>query len=90
MASFASVNANSLVESDVAATAISGGIVIYSFFGSGSPANPRGLGLADMLDKIQGLTLNSDGSIQDILSVVCTAFTGAVTANVSLNWKENY
>lgn len=89
-ASFASVDTNSLTESDVAATTIAGGTIIAAFYASGAPTGTRTQATASLLDKLQAITLNFDGTVPDTLSVVCTAFTGSVTVNAALNWKEIY
>lgn len=89
-ASFASVDAQSLTEVDVAASAIAGGTVTVSFFVSGGAIGARSPAGTSLLDKIQAITLNFDGTVPDTLTVVCTSFTGSVTANASFNWKEIY
>lgn len=89
-ASFASVDANSLTEVDVAATAIAGGTVIASFYGSGAAVGSRPPVGSSLLDKIQAITLNFDGTVPDTLTLVVTSFTGSVVVNGAFNWKENY
>lgn len=87
-ASFASVDANSIAESDVSATAISGGTVIDSFYISAA-ANPHVANLAQIFQKLV-LALNIAGAAPDNLTIVCTAFTGTATVNGVLTWKELY
>jgi hypothetical protein len=89
-ASFASVDANSLTESDVAATAISGGIVIASFFASSAPVGAQAQAETSLLDKLQVITLDFSGTVPDRLTIVATAFTGTVAVNGAFNWKEIY
>lgn len=87
-ASFSSVDTNSIAEFDVAATAISGGTVIDSFYIS-AQANPHVANLQQIFQKIV-LALNIAGSSPDNLSIVCTAFTGTATVNGAFTWKELY
>jgi hypothetical protein len=92
-ASFASVNVNSLVEFDVAATAISGGIVVQSFYVSGGGPTARisrGTELGGLIGRLLTLTLDAGGTVPDTLSLVVTSFTGSVDAAGALQWKELY
>lgn len=92
-ASFASVDANSLTEKDVAASAITGGTTLLSFYVSGGGATARNSvnnPLGPLIGKLVTLTLDAAGSVPDVLSVVVTSFTGAVTASGIINWKEVY
>lgn len=86
-ASFSSVHADSIAESDISATAISGGRVVFSFYLPAStdylvsefdipfPSNP--LVLQDI-----------DGSIQENLSIVATSLNQTAVLLASLNWTE--
>lgn len=96
-ASFADVDGtNSIVQRDIAATAISGGIVVASDFvaasGVGSNNQP-GVGKNTLLSKLP-LTLNIAGGhptspFTDSLSVVITSMTGAATdVSGALRWRE--
>ena len=92
-ASFASVDANSLTESDASATAITGGTVILSFYVSGGGATARNSvvnPLGPLVGKVVGITLDPSGTVPDRLSIVATSFTGSVTASAVLGWKEIY
>jgi hypothetical protein len=86
-ASFASVDANSGVNSDVAATAISGGTVIDSgYCPSGTLAN-RAAVLKDLIQKL-AITLDAAGTTGDIISVVISGISGAASTTAALTWSE--
>lgn len=96
-ASFADVDAtNSIGQRDIAADAISGGIVIASEFitsgGVGSNSQ-SGVGKSNLLSKLP-LTLNIAGDhptspFSDSLSVVVTSMTGGATdCSGALRWRE--
>ena len=92
-ASFAAVDAtNSITERDVSATAISGGTVIASFYApqaTGSGAGKSSVSsLQSLLGRIPGLTLDAAGTTADILSLVCTSFTGTADVTGAMNWRE--
>lgn len=84
--SFASVGSNSIVNYDVAATAITGGEVIASGF---VYANNRGGNNIESIvkDKIR-LTNDVAGTTPDRLSIVCTSFTGTSTVTGALTFRE--
>ena len=88
-AAFASVNSTySGMESDVSATAISGGIVVDSFYvatSGGATRSSQTVGLTGKLPFAKTIAGTSD-----ILSVVCTALSGAATTAASLAWREIY
>ncbi len=92
-ASFASVGANSIAEFDIAATAISGGQVIDSFYaasGTGSTTQLSSSTGADFrnpicLDQINALTAN-----QVPLTIVATSLTGTSNLLASVTWTEKY
>jgi hypothetical protein len=97
-ASFANVDATySAMERDVAATAISGGVVIdsgYVVVGAGPGSNTAsGAQLESLLSKLP-LTLNIAGShptspLTDSLSIVATSIPGGATdVSASLSWRE--
>lgn len=76
---------SSATEFDTAATAISGGIVIASAFGSASGNRSAG----NIINGALTATSNIAGTA-DIVSVVLTALTGNTTAWGSLTWEEIY
>lgn len=88
-AAFAAVNSTySGMESDVSATAISGGIVVDSFYvaaSGGATRSSQTVGLTGKLPFAKTIAGTSD-----ILSVVCTALSGATTTAASLVWREIY
>ena len=88
-AAFAAVNSTySGMESDVSATAISGGIVVDSFYvatSGGATRSSQTIGLTGKLPFAKTIAGTSD-----ILSVVCTALSGAATTAASLAWREIY
>ena len=89
-ASYASTNANSIVEKDIAATAISGGIVVASGFIAAGGAGGKGGGeSADITSKLL-LGSNIAGDVFTPLSLVATAFTSTATVHGELSWKELY
>ncbi len=89
-ASYASTNANSIVEKDIAATAISGGIVVASGFVAAGGAGGKGGGeSADITSKLL-LGSNIAGDVFTPLSLVATAFTSTATVHGELSWKELY
>lgn len=94
-ASFADVNATaSAIERDVAATAISGGIVLWSgaIPAAGPGGNARGGGTQSITSKLP-IALNRAGAhpttpYTDNLSVVVTGIGGNATVSMALNWRE--
>jgi hypothetical protein len=79
--SYSSVNADSLVEYDVAGTTITGGRVIKSGY---VPAGNKGSGAgAGLLSK---LTLSNS----DVLTIAVTSLVGATDCGASINWTEVY
>lgn len=88
-AAFAAVDAtNSGVEKDVAATAISGGIVLDSFYvGTGGGATRQSASMG-FLGKIP--FAKTIAGTSDIISVVCHSLGGATATAASLSWREIY
>jgi len=87
-ASFAAVNSASGMERDVAATALTGGTIIDSWYASGGVGvTARGLAQRSLLSKL-GLTLDMAETTADILTLVATAFTGSVDVNGAFHWSE--
>ena len=88
-AAFAAVNSTySGMESDVSATAISGGIVVDSFYVATSGGATRSSQIVGLTGKLP--FAKTIAGTSDILSVVCTALSGAATTAASLAWREIY
>lgn len=88
-AAFASVGADSIVEYDVAASAITGGIVLGSFSvntGTGISAGGKAFGLLSKLP----MALNIDGASPRNLSVVATSYNATTNVSAQLSWTELY
>jgi hypothetical protein len=84
-ASFASVNASSVVEVDTAATAISGGIVVLTFFVAAT--NQAKTSASASITGRLPLTLDIDGANPTPLSI-CVTNVGTVSAWAAFNWQE--
>jgi hypothetical protein len=85
--SYASANADSGVEYDVAGTTVTGGIVIASGYitsAVGGAANQ----LSEQVASILPLTLDISGANPKNLSVVYTPLTGSDAAAASISWRE--
>jgi hypothetical protein len=85
-ASFGAVDATySITDYDTAATAISGGIVLnrgWSIAGLGAAAGKSAGGsFVELYNDFAGTT-------PDILSIVCTSFTGTTNVNALMRWTE--
>jgi hypothetical protein len=88
-ASFANVDAtNSSVQVDVAATAITGGVVIDSGFVVAGSGAARGWA-ENALSARLPFGLNQAGSVADRLTLVVTAFSGTCTVSGSMSWRES-
>jgi hypothetical protein len=86
-ASFGVVDTNnSTMEYDVAASAISGGITIASFYVASTATVKSAIG-KDILGRAL-LSLAADGSTPDILSVCARALTGTNATLASIDWTE--
>lgn len=86
-ASFASVSNTSVVEYDVAATTITDGRVVESFYVNAGQGN-RGDASVILLDLLPiGLTgVNAD--VQEIFTVAATSLSGTSNISAAINWKE--
>jgi len=84
-ASFTSVNANSGFEFDVAASALSGGTVLYSGYAIGT--NQSKSSVETTINDAISVTIGLDG-VQDILTVAATNVTGSSSMIVALEWVE--
>lgn len=85
--SWASVNDASIVESDVAGTTVTGGVVVESGFVTTAGGASRGSGRNGLLGRL-ALVLNAAGTTGDTLSVVMTSFTGTADCAASVTWRE--
>jgi hypothetical protein len=90
-ASFSSVGPTSISNKDLAATAISGGTVAYSFYVSAAGSGSNTIGsLNQPITNQFPIVYSSLNNVQDTVSVVVTAITGTVNCACSLNWNEIY
>ncbi len=89
-ASFASVNADGIVEFDSSATAITGGTTLQAgYITSGFKSTANASGMAELrypivLGQIDGLT-----ATQTIVTVVATSMSGTANVAASFNWHES-
>ncbi len=86
-AAFGSVGSNSITEFDTAATAITGGIPIYTDYAI-SGAGSTFARISQDRGSRYGLFNNYAGTSGDILSVVATSVTGTSNILAALNWNE--
>jgi hypothetical protein len=84
---FGSVDADSIVESDVAGTTVTGGIVAQSGYCGTGGASRVSNGSREILNRLP-LVLDAAGANPTNLSLVITSFTGTVTAAGSIGWRE--
>lgn len=85
-ASFASAGTSSITEKDVAASAISNGIVIDQFI---VPASQQSKGNASAIIGTRlPLTLDIAGANPITLSVVATSFSGTANVSAAMEWLE--
>ncbi len=90
-ASFSSADADSTVEFDVAATAITGGHTIASFHVAAASQGAKQTPDVASKSLISKQTLNLDvaGAVGDILTVAVTSLTGSTTdVYVAIDWLE--
>ena len=80
-ASFNAVDGNSVVESDVSATAIAGGTVISSGYVTTLGGTTKILSSYSAFGRL-------DLSDNDILTIVVTSFVGNISTSASLQWRE--
>jgi hypothetical protein len=88
--SWSSVNANSIVEYDIAGTTVTGGITVARFYvtAGGQGGNSfAGTGAANLAARYP-LNLDIDGDNPKNLSVVVTSMTSTCNATGYINWKE--
>lgn len=88
-ASFGSADTNSIVEFDTAATAITNGQVLSSFYvvSTGAGATATGAESRGLLSRLP-ITLDAAGSNPIPLSLCARALTGTSTCVGSINWVE--
>jgi hypothetical protein len=85
--SWVSANAASIVERDIAATTVTGGVVVEAGFVTTSGGASRGQGRNGILGRLP-LGLDAAGDVADTLSVVVTSFTGTANVSASVTWRE--
>jgi hypothetical protein len=89
-ASFNSVNANSIANFDVAATAISGGTVINSnYIAPGSGGGANGITTQPAFNKFP-YVYSSLLNTQDTITVVATSLGASTNVSASIVWSELY
>jgi len=84
-ASWVSVNASSVVERDIAATSLTGGIVVYSFYVAATN-QAKASSSANIAGRLP-LTLDINGANPTPLTIAMTN-VGTVTAYAGFNWQE--
>lgn len=85
---FNSVDANSIVEFDVASTTITGGTVMDAgFMSGGANISSRVQDTINLFLRV-AVTLNAAGDTADRLSLVWTSFTGSISVNSAMSWLE--
>ena len=85
---WASANANSAMEQNVSATAVSGGIVIDQFFVSGGAGNnPAGIGGVRLSSRLP-FGLDIDGANPVTLAIAAFEVEGAPVVSAVVNWDE--
>jgi hypothetical protein len=90
-AAFASVDASSIAEYDTSASAISGGVSIFSGYvnqGAGSSAGAVGSGFIDVRNPLTLSQIDALTATQTNLSIVCTSETGTSNILAGLHWHE--
>lgn len=81
----------SLAEFDIAATTISGGLIVNAFHVAGSTTNKTGPGTSgNSLFQRLPLVYTGLNSAQDQISIVVTATTGTSDINAAMTWQELY
>ena len=89
-ASWAQVNATySLANLDVAATAISGGVVLASGYVASAAGAARASAREELFRELP-LVYTGLNNVQDVLSIVCTSLSGTSNVAAAIDWKELY
>lgn len=86
---WASVDANSIMESSADCDAVSGGTVIYSFYLPTAGGSGRTLTSKDLFQRLT-LGLDMAGTVQDTFSVIVTPVSGNPVITSAINWKETH
>ena len=89
-AAFTSVDADSIVEYDISATAISGGMSVitgYATSGTGSTAGQTS-GTVDTRNPLVLSQIDALTATQTPFTIVCTSFTGTSNITSAINWHE--
>jgi hypothetical protein len=88
-ASFNSVDTNSAVEFDTAATAVSGGTIVKEFYVPASSSLTAAIS-ADIIAALELLTLGLDiaGSVQDTLVIAGRSTAGGTNTWAQIDWQE--
>lgn len=87
-ASFSAVDAtHSGVEKDVAATAITGGVVVEAGFAAAGSGTSRGW-TTNALSARLPFGLDQAGLVADTLTLVCTSFSATSNVAATLHWRE--
>lgn len=84
-----SAGEESIAEYNTDRTAISGGVVIESFYAITGSGSTKGQSLLPINTRVP-LTLDIDGANPTNLSIVVTSLTGTVSARGGINWRETY
>lgn len=90
-ASWQSLDANSVIEYDVSATAEAGGSCIRSGYSTAGQGNQRGAiaqGSADIRNPFVLSQIDNLAARQFNISIIVTPFSGSVTARGGFNWNE--
>ena len=86
-----SVATNSIAQFDISATAVSGGEIVTSGYVNVTGAGTNAVGAAAIDIKNERIVTNSmDGTTPDIVTIVCTPFSGTANVSASISWLEQY
>ena len=77
---------NSGTQKDVAATAISGGIIVDSGFIA--PGKQGATSISNAMNNFYPFTLDINGANPNIYTLVITSFTGTANTSGSMTWLE--
>ena len=85
---WAAVHASSIVEANVTATAITGGLPIEVGLGSGGSGSGQSVVVPHDFVSRYPMTLDIAGANPKVLTLAARALTGLIDASGALNWKE--
>jgi hypothetical protein len=85
-AAFTSVSAQSVMERDVAATAIAGGEVVRSFY-CASTSQARQTSETSILGRLP-ISLNIAGTVADTITICASLISGTLSGGGAFNWQE--